>query len=184
MNQRSFFYIFCHLLLFCGHVATAQEVVTGQCDIQFFAKATWHNFSGKVTSEPFSISLSKGENQDDLIFDWEVEVLVRNIDTSNARRDKDMYRMFDATTYPKIRGSFHQMDYIRGKEMPFVLTIRDISRNKTIKITSWKETDQQITFYGEFHVSLNQFNLKPPSGFLIGSVKDDIFVKCKCFLIK
>jgi len=184
MNQRYSFFIFCLLFLFCGHVATAQEVVTGQCDIQFFAKARWHNFSGKVTSEPFSISRSKGESPVDLIFDWEVEVVVRNIDTSNTRRDKDMYRMFDDRTYPKITGSFHRINDIHEKEMPFVLTIRNISRNKTMKITSWEETDQQITFYGEFHVSLNQFNLKPPSGFLIGSVNDDIFVKCKCLLSK
>ena len=48
-------------------------------------------------------------------------MVVRDIDTSNNRRDKDMYRMFDVTTYPKIRGTFHQVKITRGEEIPFVL---------------------------------------------------------------
>ncbi len=165
-------------------LATTASALTleGNCDIRFFGRSTLHGFDGTAACQPFSLATS-GEIRDSAVIQQTVvEVLVEEMDTDNAIRDKQMHAMFEQKSYPKIQGLFTDLDpdvvmqQLQAKDnasshLEFDLRIRDISQRVQAVTRDLVVNPEQISFTMEFPVSLASFQLQPPS--VLGFIKVD-----------
>ena len=114
------------------------------------------------------------------------------LDTDNGSRNKNMYAMFDAQQYPQIEGRFGELDPAAllqqlgsrstSEPVPFELTIRSITRPVQAIISSVKQTPDQIDLVAEFPLSLQDFELKPPSVLGLIRVADQLRVRVEVTL--
>lgn len=105
--------------------------------------------------------------------------------TENARRDRNMYEMFDEASFPRIRASLRNVDpeLLRGgdgdqgrRTLPFDLTIRDVTQSLVGEVSNWREESDHATFDLDFDVSLAQFGLEAPTALLFIRVGDRVAV--------
>ncbi len=149
----------------------------GECDVVFQGSSTLHDFHGKARCQPFTVSTVDG------VADMsKLSVAVADMDTDNAKRDKNMREMFEEKKHPLITGSAGAVALkdIRVSQksgsssthkISLKLKIRDIDKPVTATINNFAETDARITANISFTLSLADFMLKPPS--VLGMIKVD-----------
>ena len=173
--------IFFALLLIYPVTALAIDY-QGNCSVVFQGSSTLHDFNGTGSCQPFSISENAG-----IMTISELNVAISGLDTDNSRRDKQMRKMFDAVTYPLVKGSIGSVDLadIRKSlhenkdsttEAVFQLKIRDIEKTVTAVLQNIVETEAKITADLVFTLSLADYQLKPPTVFFIIRVGDSVKV--------
>lgn len=179
------------LLLSAGPAAKALEW-NGGCEIRFGGKSTLHDFSGSVRCQPFDAAATVGDGKT-VITRLEIFVLVSEMNTGNATRDRQMREMFDSAAYPRIRTVLTGIDpaalraaltsAAEAKEtLDATLTIRDVSRKIRVGASHLREEGGRITLDVEFPVSLKEFGLDPPSVLGIIRVKDTVTVAARVTL--
>ena len=152
----------------------------GDCIIAFQGSSTLHDFHGKVRCQPFTISSIDG-----VIEMSTLSVAIADMDTDNAKRDKNMREMFEENKYPLITGSagivalkdIHTMQKKgtdSANKIVFKLKIRDIVKPVTATIKNFVETDSRITADIAFTLSLAEYQLQPPSVFGMIKVDDKV----------
>jgi len=154
----------------------------GDCTIAFKGSSTLHDFKGKASCQPFTVSKTDG-----VVDMSKVSVAVADMDTDNSKRDKKMREMFDAKNYPVITGSAGQVALkdLRASskkgtgsatKVSFKLKIRDIVKPVTATVTNFVETDSRITAELSFTLSLADYQLKPPLVLGVIGVDDKVSV--------
>ncbi len=138
-------------------------------DISFLAHATLHKVNGDVKSQRFEVTADPDPDASDTLLSGRLEVPVRDMDTDNDARDKNMREMFEAGTYPNLivtmeRQSLRRLRPDGGEgRLELDLRIRETTATIPIRVTDWRETDTTIDFTADYEVSLDRYNLKPPS---------------------
>jgi hypothetical protein len=180
------------LLLLLATTASALTL-EGSCDIRFFGRSTLHGFDGTAACQPFTLATS-GEIEDSVMIRQAViAVLVEEMDTGNAIRDKQMQAMFEQKSYPQIQGLFTELDpdvVVRqlqaendaSEHLEFDLRIRDISQRVQAVTRDLVVNPEQISFTMEFPVSLASFRLQPPRVLGFIKVDDQIQVEVRVLL--
>ncbi len=154
----------------------------GNCSVVFQGSSTLHDFNGTGSCQPFSISENAG-----IMTISELNVAISGLDTDNAKRDKQMRKMFDVDAFPLIKGSIgpvslgdihKSLDESEDSavEVVFQLKIRDIEKPVTASLQNIVETESKITADLVFTLSLADYQLKPPSVFFIIRVGDSVKV--------
>ncbi len=148
----------------------------GRCEIQFFATTTKRDFSGSVAARPFLLTRHQDASGGPDWWSASVEVAVTHLLTGYDERDRDMHWMFDAIDFPSIVAEFphiaseayesERLD--EAAPLEFRLTIRDVTRPMTAKVSHWVRNGDHASFDAEFDVSTSSFGLKVPTllGFL------------------
>ncbi len=185
------------LLLSSGPAAAAPDAADppewkGGCDIRFGGKSTLHDFSGTVGCRPFDVVATVAGGKV-VIPRLEAFVLVGEMNTGNASRDRRMREMFESAAYPRIRAVLSGLDPAAlrktltaspGAREPLeaTLTIRNVSRKIRAEAGNLREEGGRITLDVEFPVSLKDFGLEPPSVLGIIRVKDTVTVAARVTL--
>jgi hypothetical protein len=175
-------------------LATYADALTldGQCEFQFFAKSTLHDFEGKGTCQPFFLNSERMASGEELIKAPSIVVLVNGMDTDNSARDKKMYAMFENQRFPEIKGLFSDLkaetilqqlkdEGDTAGHLDFNLQIRTISKPVAATARDLLITPEQISFRMEFPLSLADFQLDPPS--VLGMIRVDDQVRVEVMVV-
>lgn len=155
----------------------------GTCDNRFRGSSTLHDFSGNVRCQPFTVGIENAADGRTIVPGAEVAILVGEMDTDNGSRDRQMREMFQVDRFPRIRGTFRNIDpekvraeLRRGSEagvpLDFTLTIRDVEHPVHAIAGNFRETGSTVTFDVDYSLSLKEYGLVPPKA-LFGLVKVD-----------
>ncbi|PLY00900.1 MAG: hypothetical protein C0624_11225 [Desulfuromonas sp.] len=172
------------LLVFIATPALADNL-EGSCQLRFYGDSTLHSFDGQGACTPFILEI---ENRDGSRYldTAQVEVPVAGFDTDNSSRDKTMRGMFDSELYPKITGTFSDLrvdalladwQATGAGELPFMVTVRDVTRPVTASVIRLSVTPEQVTATFELPVSLADFGLEAPGVLGIIRVADAVRVE-------
>jgi hypothetical protein len=168
------------LILFVLAAAASAEPpldsIRGNAAIQFFATSTKRDFSGNADARPFLLTRHDDASVGPECFSALVELLVTDLDTGWDERDGDMHWMFDAIHYPIIVAEFPHIESAayegdhpnESPPLDFRLTIREVTRPMTAKVTHWVRAGDRASLDAEFDVSASVFELRLPTllGFL------------------
>jgi polyisoprenoid-binding protein YceI len=157
----------------------------GRCEIQFFATSTMRDFSGGADARPFLLSRHDGASGGPEWWSATVEVAVAELLTGYDQRDSDMHWMLDANDFPSIVAEFPHIasEAYQGERLDeavpleFRLTIRDVTRPMSAKISHWVRSGDRASFDAEFDVSASSFELKVPTLLGLLRVGDTITVR-------
>jgi len=175
------------LLLFLLALAAPASAATleGTCQVHFFGDSTLHAFEGKGACEPFTLERTEQEGAS-IILPAQVEVPVASLDTDISARDKKMRGMFDSENFPKITGSFAEIDpqaliaAWQGTgtgELPFNLTIREVTRPVTATVKHMNSDAKGLDASFVLKLSLADFGLEAPGVLGIIRVADEVRVE-------
>lgn len=164
--------------------AAATQNYHGSCSITFQVQKTIiKDFTGTAVCEPFEISIA-----DNMVRVPVIAVRVAAMDTGNRNRDKEMYSMFEHEIFPLITGNtgtFAADEFLTSEheiastpeEISFALTIRDITKEVTARVTEPQIDSSTLSATLDFDVSLSSFELSPPSFLGIIKVQDAVKIK-------
>ena len=154
-------------------VAATHPAYQGRAEIVFAGTSTLHDFSGRVTSTNVTITLNS------TTWTASASVPVAKMDTASARRDRNMMNMFSAPEHPLIRGTVANAAKPGGEGGAVVmkLRIRDTERPVQMRVTTWHESTNSLSFQATGEVSLEDFGLKPPSVLGVIRVGDRVTLK-------
>lgn len=143
--------------------------------IRFDATSTLHDFGGTVPAQTFVLTVSSNH------WSAEADVLSGLMNTASAKRDRNMYEMFQTNDYPRIHGkvSSAAVPQAGTTNATLNLKIRDQQHDLPVTLSAWNETDSNLTFRAEWDVSLKQFKLKPPSGLGVVRVGDTVHLSAE-----
>lgn len=177
--------LFCFAcLLFLTSPASAFDL-DGSCTIGFAGDSTLHGFSGTGRCEPFRLTIH-GDSPPRTLTAGQIEVKVSDLDTDNSARDKTMRGMFDAEAYPLILARFNTLDpdlllqawqKNQQQPLPFELQIRQITQPVKAQVKRLTVAGDELSFTFEFDLSLQSFQLEPPSVLGIIKVADRVQVQ-------
>lgn len=140
--------------------------------IRFEGDSTLHRFSGHV--DRGTIAIQNGESGHDTV---QISIPVLDISTDHAKRDQNMYKMFECPSYAEIRGTADLGMLLDATtvSIPIALTIR----NQTRTIEAHREQsnpDHPGTMRLSWSVSLADFNLEAPAVMGLIHVYDEVKV--------
>jgi len=181
------------LIVVLGSFAVAARVAAdpasrgleGECEIHFVGSSTLHDFSGQVHSHPFALAYRIDESGAPGSWSGSIEVPVAEMDTGIERRNRKMFEMFDADSFPLIVADFPRLGgdaLARARsddeiDLDFDLTIREVTRPVAAKLSNWTETERSASFDAEFELSLAEFGLEPPAVLGLIRVGDAVVVR-------
>lgn len=158
-------------------------VLKGEAQIVFQGRSTLHDFSGKVSSQPFVINALRDENGRITKWSSQADVSASTMDTTNKDRDKNMHKMLDAANYTFISGTVSNAPApVLGSSNSIItltLKIRDKCKTIPVEITDWHESAKELAFSASWTVSLKDYGLKPPSVLGIIKVNDTVALAAK-----
>jgi polyisoprenoid-binding protein YceI len=158
--------------------AAAREPAALRCAVRTMARidarSNLHPFEGHTDTLEFTV---RGTPEGgDTLLEASFAVPVRSLSTGNDSRDRDMYKMFEADTYPDITVKVPPVALSRLRPdgspssgesgtVPFEMTIRTTTRTIRGRVERWRESGERCTFTTRFAVSLKRFGLEPPRPF-------------------
>lgn len=160
---------------------STSDSVQGRCEIQFFATSTLRDFSASADARPFSLTRHDDASGGLQWWSATVEVAVTDLLSGYDQRDRDMHWMFDSKHFPSIVAEFphiaseaYESEHLdEAAPLEFRLTIRDVTRPMSAKVSHWIRNGDRASFDAEFDVSASSFGLTLPTllGFLrVGDV--------------
>lgn len=159
----------------------------GSGQVVFEGSSTLHGFSGAVPLEHLIVKLEQSSPDPIKMIEAEASVSVLKMNTQNSGRDKKMRAMFGADQWPTISGrippSKVDLDQFRGNKpqptpqetsatpntttgepLKLALTIRNKTVDLPVQLWGFQELpDGSISIAMSFNVSLQSFQLKPPT---------------------
>lgn len=167
----------------------AQASQTWQVDrqksnISFIIHSTLHEVNGQERE------ISGGFVQEQNLIKGVVDVGVNGLSTNNNDRDRNMYKMFNASSFAQIHFAFDHTDILNILDhqdglIAFlgVMTIHGISHPVTISSRGWM-LDKSLVCEGNMRIHLKDYDLKPPSVLGLIRVKDEVFVQFRILFSK
>ena len=159
------------LLCAASFVASAQPLaptartLAATAQITFQGTSTLHDFEGKVSTQPFVLTLNSNT--------WSAKAAVvsSQMSTAHEGRDTKMWDMLAAKVYRQISGEVRPspIPSAAGTNVTLNLRIRDRQHDLPVRVTGWTETAEAIQFHAAWDLSLKQYGLKPPS--VIGVIR-------------
>jgi hypothetical protein len=161
----------------------------GHCDIEFCGTSNLHDFSGTVTSRPFEIIATPSDDLYEILRTTEVEVEIKKMDTGIGLMNKNMYKMFEADTYPLITGTIADspqnaaiaaIGIAPGESLPLAITLHGKTNTVNAAIEDvTQEKDGTTVITGVFDLSLTAYGIEPPTFFFIFKVGDTVHLRVK-----
>lgn len=178
-----------------GPTAHAEDKYVGYCDVVFEGDSTLHAFAGDITNVPVTV-VCANTSEGDVLLNTRIEIGPKQLTTHHAKRDANMYKMFQADRFPKLIAVVTNASLAAAKLTPSTATngpgmlpvqftfcgitkeVQTITTNPQLRAEGWE-------FELETDLSLKDFKLKPPS-VLLGaiSVRDRVKVKAHVKLQK
>jgi hypothetical protein len=182
------------LLVFHNEAGAADKYV-GRCDVMFEGDSTLHAFTGDITNVPLTV-LCETNGSGEALLSTRIEIGPRQLTTHHAKRDANMYKMFQPDRFPKLIAVVTNAPLAAANlspssasanagTLPVLLTFCGITKEVRATTINPQLLAGALEFELETEVSLNDFKLKPPS-VLLGtiSVRDRVKVKAHVKLQK
>jgi hypothetical protein len=183
------------LLLFTGPGLYAQNPWKGSCEIKFSGTSTLHDFTGTVSAEPFTVSVTGIADPATAQLAGVVKVKAVDMDTAKPKRDKKMRDSMDVTTHTDITVTLlkglnttltkpvTESGQPRPTQIPFTLTLLGKDQQKVGTVSDWKYSDGVASFKVSFSVSLKTSGIKVPAVLGFVRVGDEIKVEANLVLL-
>jgi polyisoprenoid-binding protein YceI len=163
--------------------------------VVFEGDSTLHAFTGDITNVPLMV-LCETNPSGEALLNTRIEISPRRLTTHHAKRDANMYKMFQSDRFPKLIALVTNAPLAAARLtpsststdpglLPVQLTICGITKQVQATTTIPESLAEGWEFELETDVSLKDFKLKPPSA-LLGtiSVRDRVRVKAHVKLQK
>jgi polyisoprenoid-binding protein YceI len=176
----------------CATRVKAGENYVGHCDVVFAGDSTLHGFTGDITNVPVTVRCETN-NTGQTLLHTRIEIGPRQLSTHHAKRDANMYKMFQSDRFPKLialvtNAPLNAANLSPSSEstttgtLPLQLTFCGITREVRATTTKPLPLAEGWEFDLETEISLKDFKLKPPSVLLgaisvLDSVKVNAHVK-------
>jgi polyisoprenoid-binding protein YceI len=182
-------------LLHCGLSVEAAEKYTGRCDVVFEGDSALHGFTGDITNVQLTV-ICETNNSGEALLNTRVEIAPRQLTTHHAKRDANMYKMFQSDRFPKLVALVTNAPLAAARlspsnapsepgTLPVHLTFCGINKEVAATTLHPMRVAEGLEFDLETDLSLSDFNLKPPSALLGAvSVRDRVKVKAHIKLQK
>jgi hypothetical protein len=182
-------------LLCFGIPTDAAEKYTGRCDVVFEGDSTLHRFTGDITNVPLTV-ICETNRSGEALLSARVEMAPRQLTTHHAKRDANMYKMFQPDRFPKLIALVTNAPLAAARlspsdalslpgTLPVHLTICGISKAASATTLHPMRLAEGLEFELEMDLSLKDFNLQPPSALLGAvSVRDRVKVRAHIKLQK
>lgn len=141
--------------------------------IRFNGTSTLHDFGGVLAAQPFVFTMISNT------WSAEADVLAAQMNTASEGRDRNMHKMFDTNSYPRLHGSVSNapVPVAGGTNITLGFQIRNQKLELPVRVENWTETAERIEFHAGWEVSLKQYGLKPPSVLGVIRVGDKVRVE-------
>jgi polyisoprenoid-binding protein YceI len=169
----------------CGPVEAA-ETFFGRCDVLFEGDSTLHGFTGDITNVPLTV-ICETNNSGEALLNTRIEIAPQQLTTHHAKRDANMYKMFQSDRFPKLIAVVTNASLAAASlspastnsgTLPVQLTLCGITREIRAMTMHPLRVAEGWEFEVETDISLKDFKLKPPSALLGAiSVRDSVKVK-------
>jgi hypothetical protein len=132
--------------------------------VTFFATSTVHDFEGSAPCAVLEIEPPDARGH----YRARAEVVVEQLDTGIAARNRRMLEMFDAQRFPRITAVFEDVDpdRVRGTAgiLGFAITIHGVESRVIAATSGWSEVPdhRSARFRAEFDLALPEFALEAP----------------------
>jgi polyisoprenoid-binding protein YceI len=162
----------------------------GTSEIQFSGSSTLHDWSGKVTAEPFVAAVTMLDESHPKGLKATVTVQAAKMDTGEPKRDENMRKDMKVTAYPLIVGTMDTpFDKVMPggrtpSKLPFTLTILGSPQPVEGRISNWSIKGDVATFDLDFELSLKKCGIKVPAVLLVISVGDAIKIHAPVRLVR
>jgi hypothetical protein len=83
-----------------GSLPARDQDWKGACSVHFSGKSTLQDFEGDVTAEPFTVKIEGMDDPAKAHASSRVVVKAGAMDTGNEKRDAEMHKCMEVTTYP------------------------------------------------------------------------------------
>lgn len=151
-------------------VPTTYVLDPEQSQVQFSGSAMGHRFRGRA--QAMQGRLDFDPSQERLLRPAEILISVGALTTENARRDEDMWKMFEAADYPLIRCvltrllplAYNPPDIANSRRyrLEGALQIRTIEQPIAFDVVATVAPDL-IEVSGELPLTTSAFGLQPPT---------------------
>jgi len=169
-----------YMIVLCAAVTTKADTAATTAEIKFSGSSTLHDFNGTVHSRPFTATFVEDDSAGTITVSAAAGINVGDMTTDHAKRDNNMFKMFDLPHFKQIEGSMENAVLpIKGSSQARLhLKIRDVERDVTATISKIERNGNEICCTLTFPVSLREFNLKGPSVLGLIRVDDTVHVEC------
>lgn len=169
-------------------VAAAGDKYVGRCDVIFEGDSTLHGFTGIISNVPLTV-ICETNNAGEALLNTRIEIGPRQLTTHHAKRDANMYKMFQADLFPRLIAVVTNAPLAAANlspssnstspgTLPVQLTFCGITRDVQARTVNQLRLAEGWEFQLETDISLKDFKLKPPSALLGAiSVRDLVRVK-------
>lgn len=168
--------------------AQAADNYTGTCNVVFEGDSTLHAFTGDITNIALVV-LCETNSAGIVVINTRMEIAPKQLSTHHAKRDKNMYAMFQPDKFPKLLAVVTNAPLAAAKLtpteaagtnglLPVQLTFCGITKEVAARTTNPKAHADGWEFDLQTDVSLKAFKLEPPS-VMFGaiSVADKVVIK-------
>ena len=168
--------------------AKAADKYTGTCNVVFEGDSTLHAFTGDITNIAVVV-LCDTNSAGVAVLNTRLEIAPKQLTTHHAKRDKNMYVMFQSDRFPKLLAVVTNAPLAAAMltpteaantagTLPVQLTFCGITKEVPAKTTNPKAHADGWEFDLQADVSLKTFKLEPPS-VMFGaiSVADKVVIK-------
>jgi hypothetical protein len=170
-----------------GLLFSGENDWSGTCRVTFSGESTLHNFTGTVDAEPFTVSISSASDLANATASSHVVVKAAGMNSDNKKRDKEMYKCMEVTTYPEIIVDLDKLPVAETKPaldgpvprptvIPFTMTLKGKEHQMTGTVSNWSFKDESVDCVVSFPVSLEKSGITPPSVLGLVKMKDEIKV--------
>jgi hypothetical protein len=171
-----------------GNGARGAAKYIGHCDVVFEADSTLHAFSGDITNIAVLV-LCDTNATGEAILNTRLEIGPKQMTTHHAKRDANMYKMFQPDRFPKLIVVVTNAPLATARLtpttppgepgiLPVQLTFCGITRQVSARTLNPQAISEGWEFDLQTEVSLKAFKLKPSSAlFGMISVDDRVIIK-------
>jgi polyisoprenoid-binding protein YceI len=167
-----------------AQASQAWQVIAQKSSVEFLVHTTLHEVNGRARQLYGSFEQRKN------LIKGSINVGVVGLTTNNEARDRNMYKMFDASRYTQVHFSFNNVnidDVLKRKEGHIIftgeMTIHHISCPLTV-LTRCRMFGKSLACEGKLLVSLKDYDLKPPSILGIIRVNDEVLAQFNIMFLK
>jgi polyisoprenoid-binding protein YceI len=161
--------------------------------VLFEGDSTLHGFTGDITNVPLTV-ICETNNSGEALLNTRIEIAPQQLTTHHAKRDANMYKMFQSDRFPKLIAVVTNASLAAASlspastnsgTLPVQLTFCGITREIRAMTMHPLRVAEGWEFEVETDISLKDFKLKPPSALLGAiSVRDSVKVKAHVKLQK
>jgi polyisoprenoid-binding protein YceI len=163
----------------------------GTSDIRFDGTSTLHNWSGNVSPQPFTATVTMDDEGNPTALKAQVTVKAANMDTHKPPRDQDMHDAMKVADFPLITGTMDtDFDKVMKpgekspSHLPFKLKIMGKDQQVDAAISNWQLKGGTATFDLDFNLSLKKCGINVPPAMFVIRVGDTIKVHATVKLVR